>query len=274
MNNLIIQGKTIVCGIEVPKIAGGFGPDKPAMLAKTIAELHNMKPMHVNEAINNHRAKFRDDIDVIDIKGTKLVIDLVDSQIITKDAVNASKNIYVLSRIGYGKLLKIFNDDQAWDKYEQILDEYFEMKETQFPVPRNFAEALRIAADQWEQNESLKLKNAHQQKEIDHKQDVIIGLVDEIDLASKRQVLNRVVRYKGANYVERWAELYRQFEMKYHIDLSRRLEAYNTSNKPRLKNKLDYIDRVMNKVPELYEIACKLYENDVKELVSQLYGLN
>ena len=29
----------------------------------------------------------------------------------------------------------------------------------------------------------------------------------------------------------------------------------------------------MNKIPELYEIACKLYENDVKALCEEMYGI-
>lgn len=114
---------------------------------------------------------------------------------------------------------------------------------------------------------------AEQKKTIEHKEDVIIGLVDEIDLAQKRQVLVRVVKYKTSNYRERWNELYKQFEMKYHIDLKRRFNTYNENNKPKLKNKLDYIDKILNKIPELYEIACKLYENDVKELVKEMYGI-
>ena len=114
---------------------------------------------------------------------------------------------------------------------------------------------------------------AEQKKTIEHKEDVIIGLVDEIDLAQKRQVLVRVVKYKTSNYRERWNELYKQFEMKYHINLKRRFNTYNENNKPKLKNKLDYIDKVLNKIPELYEIACKLYENDVKELVKEMYGI-
>ncbi|NMF04528.1 BRO-N domain-containing protein [Clostridium beijerinckii] len=113
-----------------------------------------------------------------------------------------------------------------------------------------------------------------QQEEINHKEDVIIGLVDKVTLAEKRQILNRVVRYKGANFQERWRELYRQFEMKYHIDLNKRFEAYNITHKPKIKNKVDYIDKIMNKIPELYEIACKLYESDVKELAAQIYQLN
>lgn len=124
------------------------------------------------------------------------------------------------------------------------------------------------------QNEIIALQNEtikNQKDDIEHKEDVIVGLVDEISLAEKRQILNRVVRYKGANYQQRWRELYKQFEMKYHLDLNKRFEGYNANHKPKMKNKIDYIDRVMNKIPELYEIACKLYENDVKELAKDLY---
>ena len=107
------------------------------------------------------------------------------------------------------------------------------------------------------QNETIK----KQREEIEHKEDVIIGLVDDISLAEKRQILNRVVRYNHANYQERWKLFYREFENKYHIDLQKRLDNYNKDNKPKCKNKLDYIDRVMCKIPELYEIAAKLFEN-------------
>jgi prophage antirepressor-like protein len=112
-----------------------------------------------------------------------------------------------------------------------------------------------------------------QQKEIQHKEDVIIGLVDNVELAEKRQILNRVVRYKNANFQERWAELYRQFEMKYHIDIEKRRLTYNKDHRPKMASKLDYIDKVMGKLPELYEIACKLYESDIKELTEQMYSI-
>ena len=112
-----------------------------------------------------------------------------------------------------------------------------------------------------------------QMAEIEHKEDVIIGLVDNITLAEKRQILNRVVRYNHANYRERWTLLYREFENKYHIDLQQRFYKYNRENSPKCRNKLEYIDRVMRKIPELYEIAAKLFENDVKSLVNEMYGL-
>lgn len=110
-----------------------------------------------------------------------------------------------------------------------------------------------------------------QKQEIQHKENVIVGLVNNITLAEKRQILNRVVRYNHANYYERWSVLYREFENKYHIDLQHRFEKYNETHKPKCRRKLDYIDKVMNKVPELYEIAVKLYENDIKALVKEMY---
>jgi len=92
------------------------------------------------------------------------------------------------------------------------------------------------------QNKLISLQNKtidEQKGTIEHKEDVIVGLVDEISLAEKRQILNRVVRYRGANYQERWRELYKQFSMKYHIDLGKRFENYNSINKPKMKSKVE-----------------------------------
>ena len=61
--------------------------------------------------------------------------------------------------------------------------------------------------------------------------------------------------------------------MKYHIDLNRRIERWKKETGKKTMNKINYIDKIMNKIPELYEIACKLYESDIKELVNQMYEL-
>ncbi len=152
----------------------------------------------------------------------------------------------------------ISNDDAFIKTYLPFADE------TTKALFRSTLETVR------KQNELI-LK---QQKEIEYKEDIIINLIDEVELAEKRQVLNRVVRHNNANFQERWSELYKQFEMKYHIDLNKRLEGYNSGHKPKLKSKLEYIDKILGKLPELYEIACKLYESDIKELTEHIYGLN
>ena len=115
-----------------------------------------------------------------------------------------------------------------------------------------------------EQNEIIQ----KQQKEIMHKEDVIIGLVEDIDLATKRQRITQIVRHCAKkNYQERYRLLYDEFSRKYHCDLKYRME--NDILKPKAKNTMDYIDRRMNMIPQLYEIACKLFENDVEALKAE-----
>lgn len=105
-----------------------------------------------------------------------------------------------------------------------------------------------------------------QENDIEYKENVIIGLVDEIELKDKRAILNQVVKYKGANYQERWRLLYYEFDKKYHISIQKRLDNYNKKNKKKL-NKLDYIEFELKKLNELYELACKLFHSDVKEII-------
>lgn len=136
-----------------------------------------------------------------------------------------------------------------------------------------FKSTLETVRKQNDIIEKQKQEINNKNKELDYKEDIIVGLTDEIDVAEKRQILNRVVKHKGANYRERWNELYKNFEMKYHVDIKRRMDSYNKDNKPKIKSKIDYIDKVMNKIPELYEIATKLYESDIKTLVQQMYNL-
>jgi prophage antirepressor-like protein len=123
------------------------------------------------------------------------------------------------------------------------------------------------------ERKQLAEENAEKQRELDYKGDVIIGLVDDIDLMEKRQTLNRIMRKRGSQYENRWNELYYQFEKKYHLDLEYQLEKYNKTHKPKLKGKIDFIDKVMGKLPELYELACKLFVNDVDKLVKEMYGV-
>lgn len=111
-----------------------------------------------------------------------------------------------------------------------------------------------------------------QRKEIEHKEDVIVGLVDDIDLATKRQRINQIVRHSvkdSTTMSKRWNLLYSEFEKKYHVNLSMRLDNYKDSYKPKLKNKIDVIERQMEMIPQLYEICCKLFENDVQELLKE-----
>lgn len=124
---------------------------------------------------------------------------------------------------------------------------------------------IKLATELKEKREKIK----QLETEVVHKEDVIIGLVEDISLAEKRQRINQIVKYKVElkNFSKRWNLLYDEFEKKYHLDLKRRIN--NCDIKPKIKNKIDYIDREMSMIPQLYEIACKLFENDVEELKNE-----
>ncbi len=91
--------------------------------------MHGKELKAVNRAVNSNHEKFKNGLDVIDIKGTDFEVHLMHLGILSQNAINRAESIYLLSERGYAKLLKIFDDDLAWDKYEEILDGYFRMKE-------------------------------------------------------------------------------------------------------------------------------------------------
>ncbi|ABS23197.1 ORF6C domain-containing protein [Bacillus cytotoxicus] len=140
-NELHILGKQHVAGYEFTGIEGGFGEGKKAMLVKEIAEIHEKEVKHINLRINENRSRFKDGIDIVDLKGTIFEVGLTDHNILSKMMVSKSNNIYLLSERGYAKLLKILEDDTAWELYDQFVDGYFNMREQQ-PRVLNEKESL------------------------------------------------------------------------------------------------------------------------------------
>lgn len=68
MNNIIINGTQSFMGKEIPVIEGGFGEGKKVILAKTIAEIHDVEVKKVNELINKNLNEFDFGIDILDLK--------------------------------------------------------------------------------------------------------------------------------------------------------------------------------------------------------------
>lgn len=178
---------------------------------------------------------------------------------------NKVQPMYLLSKLGCELVANKMTGEKGI-LFTALYVQKFNEMEIQRKLPKTYKEALLALLDDENEREKMQLQ-------ITHKDDVIIGLVDTTSLNDKRQILNRVVRYKGADFRERWNELYKQFEMKYHINLNYQFRKYNDNNSPKAKNKVDYIDKVMNKLSVLYEIAVALYETDIKALQKELYEI-
>lgn len=128
MQELKVLGKEKVGKFEFTGIEGGFGEGKKAMLVKDIAIIHNRPVKAINQAIERQLNRFKNGIDILDLKVENFAVTLSDLGL-NQGQINASKHIYLLSERGYAKLLKILEDDTAWDIYDELVDNYFNMRE-------------------------------------------------------------------------------------------------------------------------------------------------
>ena len=125
---LKVLGKEHIGKIEFTGIEGGFGNDKKAMLVKDIAKIHGSTVKRINELINRNRLRFKDGIDVIDLLSAPKFVVVLNDLGFNQNQINRSNNIYLLSERGYAKLLKILDDDKAWEVYDELVDNYFNMR--------------------------------------------------------------------------------------------------------------------------------------------------
>lgn len=151
MNRLLLKGLIEVGGMKFNHIEGGFGEGKKSMLVKDIAQIHGREVKDINRNINNNIKRFKDGIDIIDLKNGDFDSPLQNLGFTARD-ITISNNIYLLSERGYSKLLKILEDDFAWEQYEKLVDGYFNMRKA---VEKMSFEDIMIA----QLEEQKKLKN-------------------------------------------------------------------------------------------------------------------
>ncbi|EFQ43465.1 putative toxin-antitoxin system, toxin component, Bro family [Lactobacillus crispatus CTV-05] len=127
MEALKVLGTEKIGKFEFTGIEGGFGEGKKAMLVKDIALIHGRPVKAINQAIERQLNRFKNGIDILDLKVENFAVTLSDLGF-NQGQINASKHIYLLSERGYAKLLKILDDDKAWDIYDELVDNYFNMR--------------------------------------------------------------------------------------------------------------------------------------------------
>lgn len=108
---------------------------------------------------------------------------------------------------------------------------------------------------------------------VDEKQETIDAISRNVPSATKRMILNRVMKRKSKDLIQnRWSVLYREFENVNHMNLNLRIEKYNKEpNHKKCPTKIDYIDNVFHQMDELYDLAVKLFESDFDELIQEMH---
>ena len=131
--NLVVKGEVDINGVTIKNIEGGFGENQKCLTCKDIAEVHNMELKEVNKSINRLIDKNRmiQGIDYIDILSQVncLPMNIEDTFGIKETYLSRTNNIFLLSQRGYCKLVKSMDDEKSWEAFDNLLNEYFYLKE-------------------------------------------------------------------------------------------------------------------------------------------------
>lgn len=239
MSNLILKGKTKVESMEFNHIEGGFGEGKKAILVKDISEIHQKEIREVNQIINMNRKRFKDNVDIIDLKKDSFAINLIDNGIYTQNAINASKNIYLLSERGYSKLLKILEDDFAWEQYEKLVDGYFNMrqavKESSMDVARMINQQVNIILGEVD-NLNGRVEDLENNMTID------FGQQNTLQNKAKSRVISILGGIKSHSYKDKslrskvFSALWKDYKDYFNV------ASYRDTARLEFKKALDYLD--------------------------------
>lgn len=128
MSEILVKGTQKFMGKEIPVIEGGFGEGQKVVLAKTIAEIHEVQLKEINQLINNNIDEFDFGIDILDLKGNENFKVIANDLNLSSKFISNSKNIYLLSEQGYHALVTLMRTEKAKEIRKQLRREYFAMR--------------------------------------------------------------------------------------------------------------------------------------------------
>lgn len=265
MELIKVNGTKKINGKEIKVIEGGFGEGCKILTDKQIAEIHNMENKNVRSRINDNIIRFKDGIDIIDLKGACEISTLLELGY-HKASITQAKNIYALSERGYSKLIKIMDTDLAWDIHDELMDNYFKMREIiqqQFKVPSTFKEALIMLVEAEEEKERLLAEN----ETISLEKRLLSG---EVFIWANRSLINALVRrYANGDFGVAWKEYKKNLLYSYSININSRITNYLNKTGKRTKPKtLDMLDdsEVPNAIATIISM-CNEENIDISDII-------
>lgn len=217
MNQLQIIGQQYIAGYQFTGIEGGFGEEKKAMLVKDIAVIHGQALKEVNRRINDNRKRFKDGVDIIDLKVSGFEPLSFTDLGFSRQSVANSNNIYLLSERGYAKLLKILEDDTAWELYDQFVDGYFNMRKQQIDTTQLSPE-LQMFQTLFTTLATQELNQKKLEQKVDNISE-IVALNSTDWRKDTTSILNKIARKQGG------FEMYRKIRNESYEILEQRASA-------------------------------------------------
>ena len=142
-------------------------------------------------------------------------------------------------------------------------------------VARGLIAAQKIIEEREKEIVHLNNRCGRLTQTIAEKQDVINAISRNVPAPTKRMMLNRVMRRRSTELAQsRWSYLYARFDEIYHKNVKIRMKNYNAEPGHRkCYSILDFIEKVLNMLDELYDLAVKLFESDFTQLMQEMHLL-
>lgn len=142
-------------------------------------------------------------------------------------------------------------------------------------VARGLIAAQKIIEEREKEIVHLNNRCGRLTQTIAEKQDVINAISRNVPAPTKRMMLNRVMRRRSPELAQsRWSYLYARFDEIYHKNVKIRMKNYNAeSGHRKCYSILDFIEKVLNMLDELYDLAVKLFESDFTQLMQEMHLL-
>ena len=142
-------------------------------------------------------------------------------------------------------------------------------------VARGLIAAQKIIEEREKEIVHLNNRCGRLTQTIAEKQDVINAISRNVPAPTKRMMLNRVMRRRSPELAQsRWSYLYARFDEIYHKNVKILMKNYNAEPGHRkCYSILDFIEKVLNMLDELYDLAVKLFESDFTQLMQEMHLL-
>lgn len=206
-----------------------------------LAESYGTEEKRISENFNRNQKRYQEGKHFFLLQGEDLK--QFKSKYANCGIASNSNKLYFWTEKGAWLQAKSLNTDQAWDAYEMLVDEYYNIKDNVIPLSKNQAlvTVLRTTADLVEDNQSIKKEQHEIRKlvtQIDNKVEEQITLNSGEQRRLQKGVATRV--YELENDPQQrphlFRELYREIKDRFGV------ASYKDVKRKELQSALRYIE--------------------------------
>lgn len=197
------NGKNTVTPIGIVKVGNENVPiiewrNQIVITTALLAAVYETDVDNVKKNFSRHKDNFSEGTHYFLLQGEELkefkrVV--TDSHLPIEDSLKFTSQLYLWTERGANRHCKILDTDKAWEQFDHLEETYFN-KDDLHKIPKDYAAALRLAADEYEKRVLLEQKNIEllednqRMKPKEEFFDAVADSKDAIEIGKVAKVLN------------------------------------------------------------------------------------